>query len=455
MSQESYYALEKFAEADRSLISIIEAMPIKRHAVDIYKQKGDIQSAKDVFSELEDLKLKLLETVSNLRLLFSECDMPEGAEFSNKLYGAVKQFNLFTPDYTKFIGAVEKLKSEIPQTETVNARIIGNLMNNVKMGYYPTDIAHVKLLKQAVKYPESMVNVFDPCCGCGLALEAFTLGENAVTYGTEIDESRGKEAESRLDRVGFGCFFSSRISSEVFHAMFLNPPYLNVIGKGGTKARSEKRFLVEGIHHLMKDGVLIYIIPYYRLTYDICRILCDNFRDIAIYRFLDGEFSKYKQVAVLGIKKDKDDGSELAKTFTEYAMQPELIPMISTLDAERYILPDTPKKVEHFKGAEFNLGELQRQLAKSKSIDILFEKSRIDSIEKRPLLPLNVGQVGLIGGSGLINGYVDCEHPHVIKGRVIKEVKCRENEDEGTLTETRVNRMLFNVLTPDGLKKLA
>ena len=71
------------------------------------------------------------------------------------------------------------------------------------------------------------------------------------------------------------------------------------------------------------------------------------------------------------------------------------------------------------------------------------------------MLPLNIGQVGLIGGSGLINGYVDCENPHIIKGRVIKEVKKRENEDEGTLTETRVNRMLFNILTPEGLKKLA
>lgn len=63
--------------------------------------------------------------------------------------------------------------------------------------------------------------------------------------------------------------------------------------------------------------------------------------------------------------------------------------------------------------------------------------------------------LALIGGSGLINGYVDCDTPHVIKGRVIKEVKRRENEEEGTLTETRVNRMLFNILTPEGVKHLA
>ena len=38
---ESYYAIEKFAEAERSLVSIIEAMPIKRKAIDIYKEKNN------------------------------------------------------------------------------------------------------------------------------------------------------------------------------------------------------------------------------------------------------------------------------------------------------------------------------------------------------------------------------------------------------------------------------
>ena len=328
-------------------------------------------------------------------------------------------------------------------------------MNNVKMGYYPTDIAHVKMMKKALRFPENKVNLFDPCCGCGLALEALALGTDSVTYGTEIDEARGKEAETRLSRVGFGSFFFSRISSEAFHVLFLNPPYLNVIGEGGVKARSEKRFLVESMHHLMPDGVLIYIVPYYRLTYDICRVLCDNFRDISVFRFLDSEFSKFRQIVVFGIKKKKEDGSAEAEKLSRFAMLPEKIPVIDTLGTEVYTVPGIEKKVEVFKGANFNLGELKRQLAKSKSINMFFEKSKIDAMEKRPLLPLNIGQVGLIGGSGLINGYVDCDTPHVIKGRIIKEVKRRENEEEGTLTETRVNRMLFNILTPEGVKHLA
>ncbi len=453
--RESYYAIEKFAEVSRSLVSITEAMPIKRKAIDIYKEKNNMQRAKDTFAELESIQKKLLDIIRETGLLFSECDISEGTDYANKLYGAVKSFNLMIPDYSKLISAIEALKGQIPKTETMDATLIGRLMNNVKMGYYPTDIEHVKMMKNALKFPETSINIFDPCCGCGLALEALALGINSVTYGTEIDEARGKEAEMRLSRVAFGSFFHSRISLDAFHVLFLNPPYLNVIGEGGVKARSEKRFLVESIHHLMPGGVIMYIVPYYRLTYDICRVLCDNFKDISVYRFLDREFSKFKQIVVFGIKKKKEDGSEQAEILSQYAMLPERIPMIDTLGTEIYSVPETEKAVEVFKGANFNLGELRRQLAKSKSINMFFEKSKIDAEEKHPLLPLSPGQVGLIGGSGLINGYVDCDTPHVIKGRVIKEVKRRENEEEGTLTETRVNRMLFNILTPEGVKHLA
>lgn len=63
--------------------------------------------------------------------------------------------------------------------------------------------------------------------------------------------------------------------------------------------------------------------------------------------------------------------------------------------------------------------------------------------------------LALIGGSGLINGFVDCENPHIIKGRIVKENKSYYNDADGTVTETRVNKMIFNILTPDGFKRLA
>jgi hypothetical protein len=83
-------------------------------------------------------------------------------------------------------------------------------------------------------------------------------------------------------------------------------------------------------------------------------------------------------------------------------------------------------------------------------------------LDKRPLLPLNIGQVGLIGGSGYINGLIECDTPHVIKGRIVKEritdeTENRNSEDElisTTVRETIANKMIFNVLTPRGFKSL-
>jgi hypothetical protein len=74
------------------------------------------------------------------------------------------------------------------------------------------------------------------------------------------------------------------------------------------------------------------------------------------------------------------------------------------------------------------------------------------------LLPLKVGQIGLIGGSGLMNGLVECETPHIIKGRVIKQKQkeITEHKRSGTeeIREVTSNRMIFNVLTPFGFKTL-
>lgn len=51
----------------------------------------------------------------------------------------------------------------------------------------------------------------------------------------------------------------------------------------------------------------------------------------------------------------------------------------------------------------------------------LFAKSKLDREPKSPPLPLSIGQAGLIGGSGLINGLMECDYPHIIKGRIVKE----------------------------------
>ena len=104
-----------------------------------------------------------------------------------------------------------------------------------------------------------------------------------ANYGIELDDHRAEQAQQQLYRVGFGSFFGSNISPGAFHAVFLNPPYLSVLSENGGRSRDEKRFLIESIPLLMMGGLLIYIVPYYRLTADLCGIICDNFEQVRIH----------------------------------------------------------------------------------------------------------------------------------------------------------------------------
>lgn len=287
------------------------------------------------------------------------------------------------------------------------------------------------LILRGIQFPEGVTtNVFDPCCGCGKALRQIAEGNNCFAYGVELDEYRAEEAQTRLHRVGVGSFFRSRISNEAFHLMFLNPPYLSVLTEGGSKTRHEKRFLMESLFHLMQGGLLIYVIPFYRLTPDICKILADNFSDLGVWRFTDSEFKKFKQVAVMGLRKKRGDDPEAAAELERQSYDPQTLPLVAEIEEGRYALPAMEKKVETFKGEKFNEKELERQLSHSDSIRRLMNaKSDLDRGAKRPLLPLSIGQIGLVGGSGMINGLIECDTPHIIKGRIIK-VKRVEREEK-------------------------
>jgi len=441
----------------RNIRQISDEMPKLREKVEklLPRSKG---RAKEWYDELGEQREKLLEAIAACRLCLVEMGLEQEAAFTANLHGAVSDFALMTPDYARFTAGLGEFLSRLPggdERSTTNAAIIGRLMNNVRLGYYPTDPDHIDHMARGIAFPEGVVtNLLDPCCGCGLALRRLADGNNCMAYGVELDEGRVEEAQERLHRVGMGSYFHSTISHEAFHLLFLNPPYLAVFREGGGNSRSEKLFLVEGLKNLAIGGLLIYIVPYYRITADVARVLCDNFTDLSVYKFMGKEFDRFRQAAVSGIGRKKADGSEQVNAFLESVTSAEKIPDLSELPDGRYPLPAEALKVQLFKGAVFNELELQRQLKASNSFARLMERSALDSREKRPLLPLNVGQIGLIAGSGMINGLAECDAPHIIKGRIVKQVQRNVDEDANTLTETRTNRMIFNILTPDGLRSL-
>lgn len=453
------FCLRDIAESGRVIGRLREQLPKARAQYDKYKGTG-LKREIDTLTDMKKLVKRLCDEFPTLIQQLNEYGDAELVATTQKLYNGLKKFNyLGTSDYTPLCRALEAYEKSLPiQENNINTTALGHLMNRVRMGYFPTDPDHVMMLKRAVAFPKEPVNVIDPCCGEGLALAAFTAGENAMTYGIELDEERGEEAQNRLKRVGFGSFFHSRISFSVFQCLFLNPPYLSVPSEHGNR-RLEKSFLADSMRLLADGGLLIYIIPYYRATPDVCRMLCENFEQLRVYRFLGKEFDRFKQAVFLGIKRKRKEDAQKAQKLSEYMLSPDNLQPISELPEQIYTLPTAVKPVEIFKGAVFNVAELAVQLKHSKSINRLFEDKILDKRERRPLLPLNLSQIGLVGASGLMNGLIECDTPHIIKGRIVKEKKTKiGNENEYGKIEMREiisNRLIFNILTPTGFKSLS
>lgn len=456
------YAIDQLALLQSQIMQSIQGMVVLRARIEKHRQ-SDMAAARDTYTELDRTRGHLTEQLSKSELFLLEMEEYPLARAADQLRRGLAGFNLMSMGYKPIYEALGKFTASFPTGQKTSAAIVGRLMNNIKLGYYPTDPDNISLILRGIQFPEGVTtNLFDPCCGCGKALRQLAQGNNCYAYGVELDESRAEEAQTRLHRVGFGSFFYSHISHEAFHLLFLNPPYLSVINEGGGRSRHEKRFLIESIPTLMYGGLLIYVIPYYRLTPDICRILADNFDELTIWRFTDSEFKKFKQVAVLGIRKRRSMESQDAFWLEQYAYEPVSIPLLSQLQESLYTLPAQPLTVGVFKGERFNQKELEQQLKKSDSFAQMMARSGLDSGVKRPLLPLSISQIGLIGGSGMINGLIACDTPHIIKGRIVKVVRTESEEKfnyrgdhmGSEIKETISNKMIFNVLTPNGFKAL-
>lgn len=418
-----YYCLEELAESAKILQAIREQLPVIHAQYRQHRGTGQRQEI-EALVDMQAAVKRLWGEFPGLVQRLCEYGDDELLKTARKLYEALKRYDyLGASDLTPLCRALEAFEQMLPTPgRNINAATLGRLMNRVRMGYQPTDPAHVDLLRRAVVFPTEPVNLLDPCCGEGEALARFADGAGAVTYGIEIDELRGEMAQRRLNRVGFGSFFFSRVSSGAFQVLFLNPPYLSVRTEYGNR-RLEKSFLADGLRLLQNDGLLVYIIPYYRATPDVCRVLCENLNDLRVHRFMGQEFRQFRQVVFLGTKIPRREASGMAERLFTYLLSPQNIPELDQLPESAYVIPPAAKPVEQFKGDQFNVAELAEQLKRSKTLDCLFENRTLDNRERRPLLPMNLSQIGLIGASGLMNGLVECDTPHVIKGRIVKEKK--------------------------------
>ena len=144
-------------------------------AQDIRLRAGQLPALREAggASDLRQIAQHMQKLVSGLReaaLLLEELGLPKVSAYTAQLCSAVSGFHIRTADYSKLVSAfsdwLEYIKPLLPDAEakTVTAAAVGRLMNNVRLGYYPTDPAHVAYVKRALRFPEGKTaNLLDPC----------------------------------------------------------------------------------------------------------------------------------------------------------------------------------------------------------------------------------------------------------------------------------------------------
>ena len=128
---QKYYAIVKLEEATRSIKQAVNELPILRKRLE--KLKENKTKAREVYSDLQQQKNKLLSAFNTAVLSLLEMELNEMVDYSIKLSRSVKIFHIMTPDYSKLCSVLLDYISKLPVTDTTkttNAAIIGRRFHN-------------------------------------------------------------------------------------------------------------------------------------------------------------------------------------------------------------------------------------------------------------------------------------------------------------------------------------
>ena len=186
------------------------------------------------------------------------------------------------------------------------------LESQAKAGYYPTPPDLFPSIAAFVTPTSKGGCLLDPCAGCGTAAAFLAKAWNLKAYGIEINHARALEASLVLEQV-IEDDYAAVTASHNFSVLFLNPPYDYSESAG---RRLEYEFLRDTTKYLVPGGILVYLIPGYRvLKYDrIAVYLATHYQDLRTYRFPDPHYDDFRQVVIFGRKKTNPRRDDEAAT---------------------------------------------------------------------------------------------------------------------------------------------
>ncbi len=178
-----------------------------------------------------------------------------------------------------------------------------------KLGYYPCPESQVDLLTTWLSNPNRS-RLVDPCIGEAEALVQIkdNLGGNCETWGIELSPERFAIAAPRVDRCLPTSFYLAKWWDRSVSFAWVNPPYDHSEYRdvAGNKIRHERLFIQKCASKLVPGGIMVGVIPQAQLADDaLATVLAGWFDRLRVFKFVGQDYNTYKQVFVIGVRKDK------------------------------------------------------------------------------------------------------------------------------------------------------
>ncbi|MBI5965288.1 MAG: hypothetical protein HY863_17570, partial [Chloroflexi bacterium] len=321
-----------------------------------------------------------------------------------------------------------------------------------KAGFYPTATHVAELLKTYFK-PAETGRLLDPCAGEGTAASILAKALNCQSWGAELSPARAALAVEKMDRLFNTPWQSCHLTNESITLLFLNPPYSH--DRLGDQKRLELEFLKSTTPKLIRNGVLVYIVPHQLLRdLDVASHLAGYYENITIYRYPETGFNQVIVLAVKRIKFKMPSNDEVMQVQGLADIEP---PMLGEVNEPMYqLLPASDKGAGgqsiRFSRLDWQPEEIvdatqKRGVHSTKEWLDLLNPSRGLGEFKQPVMPLKKGHIAMLMASGMMGTLRlndDDVNPMLVKGRVVKVTeKVEETTDKKGNTTSEVFRDRF------------
>lgn len=345
--------------------------------------------------------------------------------------------------------------------------------NESKMGAYYTDVAHCNAISRYLEFPEGNVNALEPSIGNGEAILAATgkvQGDGIKIFGVELNERVAQETKVNplFEEIVNADYLSGvSITPNAFSFVFSNPPY----GQDVEGSRYEKRFLERLTPQMTAGGVLVYVIPERVFKEPMFfSILYNRFELRHVLRFHEGEYSKWQQIAIIGVKRKvknnilRDERIKLLETYEnleeidfDYEGEKVFVPesdesLLKTFTTVRFPAEQCAKVLmEDRDGLPSNFFKLMSRK--------VWQKEFVGTELDRPPIHPNKDSMYLLGVCGAGQGLCGDEDEgtlHLQRGTVKIVEDIRENtpgdgKTPGTVIATTRAQVTYKVIQANGM----